>query len=284
MDMYPIILVDDKFLHREKLQLPYEERGHQFGDGVYEVIRIYNGKFYLLQEHIDRLFRSLEAIKINFPYSKTDIKNLLQQLLEKNSVDGHGIIYLQVTRGSAPRSHEFPKNTRPNFYAYIKYKERNLDALTTGVSTITTEDTRWKLCHIKSLNLLPNVLAKQAAFERNCYEAILFDENNYVTECSASNIYLLKENKIFTHPATERILHGCVRMAVERFAESLHIPFIEEPFSTVDLIEADEVFLTSSSSEVMPVIRVDNDIINDGKRGMITEQLQHAYEKDANIY
>src|SRR5699024_3357025 len=146
----------------------------------------------------------------------------------------------------------------------------------------THRDIRWEYCFIKSLNLLPNVLAKQEAKDHHCYEAILH-KDGLVTECSASNVYLVKNGSIYTHPATENILHGCVRMRVEQFTNDLQIPFIEEAFRIEDIGKADELFLTSSTSEVLPIIEVDGQQIADGKPGNITKKLQAAYEKDANI-
>lgn len=282
MSIYPIVLSQNTFTHQDNLQYPFEERGLQFGDGVYEVIRIYQGKYYLFEEHVDRLFRSAEAIRINLPFTKQEITDLLLQLLEKNTISTDAKVYLQVTRGSAPRNHVFPENTAPNIYAYAKDVPRNLALLEKGVSTITKHDNRWENCFIKSLNLLPNIMAKQEAAENNCYDAILH-KDGVVTECSASNAYLVKDGKIYTFPATKRILHGCVRMAVERFAAALNIPFVEEAFSIEDIALADEMFLSSSTSEILPIIQVDGKMISDGHPGEITRKLQKAYEKDANI-
>ncbi|MFS0671845.1 D-amino-acid transaminase [Ornithinibacillus sp. 179-J 7C1 HS] len=282
MSIFPVILSQAKFIHRDSLQFPIEERALQFGDGIYEVIRIYNGTYYLLDEHIDRLFRSTEAIKIKLSQSKEEMKELLLELLTRNDITGDGKLYMQVSRGSAPRDHVFPKDVEPNIYAYAQSLPRNLETIKNGVSVITHRDIRWENCYIKSLNLLPNVLAKQEAKEQNCYEAILHKEGR-VTECSAANVYLVKNGTIYTHPTTNNILHGCVRMAVERFVEELNITFIEEPFTLKDLAEADELFLTSSTSEITPIIRVDGKLIKDGKPGEITRKLQAAYEKDANI-
>jgi len=282
MSIYPIIMTQLKFTHRDNLQYPYEERGLQFGDGVYEVIRVYEGNCYLLKEHIDRLFRSAKAIKLNLPFSKEKIIDSLTDLLKRNKMAEDGQIYLQVTRGSAPRDHPFPEHVLPNIYAYVKALTRNTELLNTGVKTITKQDERWENCYIKSLNLLPNVLAKQEAKENGSYEAILH-RGGEVTECSAANVFLVKGGKIYTHPATRRILHGCVRSAVKRFTENLGFSFIEEAF-TVDVIPfADEMFLTSSTSEVLPIVKVDNVQIADGRPGLITKQLQKAYERDANI-
>ncbi|CDQ40780.1 D-amino-acid transaminase [Virgibacillus salexigens] len=282
MAIYPIVLTQQTFTHQDNLTYPFEERGLQFGDGIYEVIRIYNGSYYLLNEHVDRLFRSLDAVKIKLPATKEEITDLLLHLLEKNEMTSDGKVYLQVTRGSAPRDHVFPADVPANLYAYVQDLPRHLENLQKGVSTITEPDVRWENCYIKSLNLLPNVLAKQEAKEQGCYEAILH-RDDLVTECSSSNIYIVKNGVIYTHPATNRILHGCVRMRVEKFATDLSISFNESGFTKDDLFDADEVFLSSSTSEVMPVIRINQKQIQDGTPGPITRKLQQEYERDANI-
>ncbi|MGM8365778.1 D-amino-acid transaminase [Virgibacillus sp. W0181] len=282
MSVYPIMMSQGKFVHSDSLKYPYEERGAQFGDGIYEVIRIYEGNYYLLNEHVDRLFRSLEAIKISIDYTKEEIIALLEQLIQKNSMENDGMVYLQITRGSAPRVHTFPENVTPNVYAYMDDFPRFLNEMENGVSVITHKDTRWDYCYIKSLNLLPNILAKQEALEQDCYEAILH-KDGIITECCSSNIFLIKDGSIYTHPATEQILHGCVRLAVKRLAKQLNIPFVEEAFTLDDIATADELFLTSSMSEIMPVVQVDGRQVKDGSPGEITKKLQLAYEKDANI-
>lgn len=282
MSIYPIMMSQTNFIHRDSLHYPFEERGSQFGDGVYEVIRVYNGNYYLLEEHVNRLFRSAEAIKIGLPFTKETLTDLLLTLVKKNSMTTDGKVYLQVTRGAAPRDHVFPENTHANIYAYVQDLPRKLENLENGVCTITQPDVRWENCYIKSLNLLPNVLAKQAAKEAGCYEAILH-KDDLVTECSSSNVFMVKDNKIYTFPATKRILHGCVRMRVKQFAADLNLLFIEEGFTTEDILLADELFLSSTTSEIMPIIQVDGQQIGDGKPGKITKQLQQAYEADASI-
>lgn len=279
MSVYPIIMAQSSFTHKDNLNYPFEERGLQFGDGVYEVIRIYDGAYYLLEEHVDRLFRSAAAIKIELLFTNEELKSLLVDLLKRNEMKADGKVYLQATRGSAPRDHVFPANVPANFYAYVQDQPRNSENLDNGVKTITQRDIRWENCYIKSLNLLPNVLAKQAAKEQGCYESILH-KDGMVTECSSSNAYMVKDGKIYTHPATKGILHGCVRMRVEKFAHDLDIPFIEEGFAVEDLGLADELFLSSSTSEVLPIIKVDNRQVGDGKPGKITKGLQEAYEED----
>lgn len=282
MAVYPIIFAQGSFMHKDKLNYPFEERGLQFGDGVYEVIRIYQGKYYLLDEHIDRLYRSLSEIRLSFPYNRKEFMEMLEKLLVKNKMEKDGKVYLQVTRGSAPRDHVFPDNIIPNFYAYLEPARRNMEVMKHGVPVITLPDIRWSYCHIKSLNLLPNLMAKQEAKEQGCFEAILHKDGT-VTECSASNVYFVQNGKIYTHPATNRILHGCVRLAVERFAAKLGIPFIEEAYDIGDIKDADEVFLSSSTNEITPIIEVDGQLIHDGTPGQITRQIQYAYAIDAGI-
>lgn len=282
MSVYPIVFTQGTFIHRDRLKFPFEERGLQFGDGVYEVIRIYRGNYYLLTEHIDRLYRSINEVKIQFPYTKENFTEMLMNLIEKNNMDKDGKLYLQVTRGSATRNHHFPQNVEPNVYAYIEPAERLTETMINGVHAITRPDIRWKNCHIKSLNLLPNLMAKQEAKELGCYEAI-FHEDGVVTECSSSNVYLIKDGKIYTHPTTNNILKGCVRTAIERFTTDLKIPFVEQAFTIDDIESADEVFLSSSTSEITPIVKVDDKWIKDGKPGPITRKLQAAYAQDANI-
>lgn len=283
MSAYTIIMTQGKFMHRDTLNFPFDERGMQFGDGVYEVIRIYQGEYYLLTEHINRLYRSLAAIDINISQSKVDLTHLLNDLLIKNNIINDAHVYLQVTRGSAERNHVYPEGTQPNIFAYIKDTPRPIDKLTYGVTAITYPDERWKNCYIKSLNLLPNIIAKQNAKEHGAYEAILHKDDN-VTECSSSNVFLIKDNMIYTHPANESILHGCVRSMVKEFSINLNIPFHETTFTLTDIKNADEMFLTSSINEILPIIKVDKDLINSGKPGDLTKKLQISYQTDAKIH
>lgn len=280
--MYTIIWSQGKFAHKDSLMFPIEERGLQFGDGVYEVIRIYRGKAYLLDEHIARLFRSLQAIRISLNYTETDLKTALETLIERNHINEDAFIYLQVTRGTAERDHLFPKNVNPNIYAYVKKRNRPIELMDNGVKAITLVDERWDNCYIKSLNLLPNVLAKQKAADQGAFEAILH-RDKIVTEGSSSNIFLVKNNMLYTHPESKYILSGCVRSATIRFAKQLNIPVYEEPFTVDDIIDADELFLTSSTSEIIPIIQVNDQLVADGTPGDVTKNLQKAYEKDAQI-
>ncbi|WP_153465533.1 D-amino-acid transaminase [Sediminibacillus terrae] len=279
--IYSQVLSQTNFVNEDELMYPFQERGLQFGDGIYEVIRVYQGHFYLITEHIDRLFRSAEAVKLTLPFTKERLFQLLGDLLKVNQIKGDAKVYLQATRGSALRDHVFP-DVDANFYAYAQETPRPIQKLTNGVAAITQPDVRWQNCYIKSLNLLPNVLAKQEAKEQGAFEAILHRDET-VTECSSSNVYLVKDGEIRTHPETNNILHGCVRSRVKVLARQLDIPLLEKAFSTDDLQQADEVFLTSSTAEIMPIVKIDGMKVHKGEPGPVTKKLQKAYEEDAGL-
>ncbi|PAD34916.1 D-amino-acid transaminase [Terribacillus saccharophilus] len=281
MSLYDYLLTQDGIITKESLLYPFEERGLQFGDGVYEVIRIYQGTFDLLEEHIDRLYRSAEAIRLEVPFAKDALIASLHQLSEKNDVQTDAKLYLQITRGSAPREHSFP-DVPSNFYAYMEPSERPVSPLQQGVRAVLADDIRWDLCYIKSLNLLPNILAKQTAKEKGAFEAILH-KNGTVTEGSSSNVFIIKDKILFTHPAAENILHGCVRSRVLALALKAGLQVKETAFTTDQLLQADEVFITSTTSEIMPVIEIEGSLIGNGKPGSDTRTLQLAYEKESGI-
>ncbi|WP_082234769.1 D-amino-acid transaminase [Halobacillus massiliensis] len=282
MSVYNYLLTQEGFVHKDDLTYPFEERGLQFGDGIYEVIRVYEGKYYLIKEHVDRLFRSAEAVKIKVPFTKDELYNRLDELITKNDIQTDAKVYLQITRGSAPRDHAFPTGTQANLYAYAQDLSRKTEQMKTGVKAVSKADVRWEWCYIKSLNLLPNVMAKQEASEAGCFEAILHKDGE-VTECSSSNIYLVKNGDIYTHPPKKNILHGCVRMRIEQFCKEEGISFIEESFQLEDIQYADELFLSSSTAEVMPVIEVDGIKVGDSHPGRITRRMQEKYEMDAGV-
>ncbi|MFP7494908.1 D-amino-acid transaminase [Terribacillus saccharophilus] len=282
MSVYSHVLTQDGIIPKESLLYPFEERGLQFGDGVYEVIRIYQGSFDLLEEHIDRLYRSADAIRLKVPFIKTELIAALQKLTATNDVRTDAKLYLQITRGSATREHSFP-DVPSNFYAYIEPSNRPVSSLQHGVRAILADDIRWDLCYIKSLNLLPNILAKQTAKEKGAYEAILHKQDT-VTEGSSSNVFMIKDDILYTHPATVNILHGCVRARVLELAQQAGLQVKETAFRVENLLQADEVFITSTTSEIMPIIEIDAKQVGNGKPGSITRILQRAYEKACGIH
>ncbi|MFS0559988.1 D-amino-acid transaminase [Terribacillus sp. 179-K 1B1 HS] len=282
MSLYDYVLTQDGIITKESLLYPFEERGLQFGDGVYEVIRIYQGKYDLLEEHIGRLFRSAEAIRLEVPFTKDELITLLLKLTDRNDVQTDAKLYLQVTRGSAPREHSFP-DVPSNFYAYIEQSDRPVSLLQQGVRAVLADDIRWDLCYIKSLNLLPNILAKQTAKEKKAFEAILHKQG-LVTEGSSSNVFIIKGQILYTHPAADNILHGCVRKRVLALASRAGLQVEETAFTIEQLLHADEIFITSTTSEIMPVIEIEGKHISNGVPGDKTRVLQRAYEKESGIH
>ncbi|WP_110112238.1 D-amino-acid transaminase [Bacillus sp. CGMCC 1.16541] len=269
-----IAFYGDSFIDINDKVVPIDERGHQFGDGVYEYVKVYNGTPFLLDEHLERLEKSATKILLQLPYSRNEIKELIQEGLQRSSLKDADI-YIQVTRGIAPRNHLFPKNTPSQFAMTIRSgKVLSNEQREQGVSVMILEDERWANCYIKSLNLLPNLLAKQKAFEQGHGEAILA-RNGYITEGSSSNIFAVKDGVLYTTPATNRILHGITRAAVITCAHQLLIPFKEYDMSEDFLLHADEAFITSTSVEVLPVSKI-GDVTLSTERP-VTTALANAY-------
>lgn len=271
------ILENNQIKKRADVRIDLEDRGYQFGDGIYEVIRVYDGKPFLMDEHLNRLERSAREIQLTLPMTIERIKEKLLELLTLEQGNTCNI-YLQVTRGVAPRSHALPDMNQALLTSYIIPSKRPYETLRTGIKAITTEDIRWLRCDIKSLNLLGNVLAKQKAVEHNCGEAILH-RNGIVTEGSSSNFFIVNEETLRTHPANNLILHGISRAAVIRLAKEHGLKVDETAFRREDIYTADEAFLTGTTTEVCPVTHVDNRPISDGRPGAVTRQLQEAFEE-----
>ncbi|MFZ7946528.1 D-amino-acid transaminase [Neobacillus sp. 19] len=266
-----------EYIQLDQPVVPIDERGHQFGDGVYEVIRVYNGKPFMLDEHLQRLITSAGAIKLQMEKSPDEFKALILEAVQKSNLLDCDV-YLQITRGIAVRKHLFPQaplsvsmTVRPARMIEKPLREN-------GVTAIFHADERWANCYIKSLNLLPNILAKQTAHERGCFEAILV-KDGYVTEGTSSNVYMIKDGAVYTTPLSKQILSGITRMAVEKVTHSLGIPFIEKMFTPDDLLAANEVFITSTSSEILPIVKVDDKDINDGKPGDLTLRMYQEFQK-----
>lgn len=271
------VLWNDNIVQRNEAYIDLEDRGYQFGDGVYEVIRIYDGQLFTLQQHINRLYDSAEKIKIDLSLSKEHLESQIRQLVRDNKLE-LGIVYVQVTRGISARAHIFPDaSTSPVVTAYTKEMPIPKEQHKNGVSAVTLDDIRWLRCDIKSINLLPNILAKQEAKEKNCYEAILH-RNGIVTEGASSNIFIVKNNKLQTHPATNLILNGITRQVILHLCQENEIPYIEKPFTIKELLTADEVILSSTTSEVMPIIQIDGKPIGTGKPGERTKELQQLFQ------
>lgn len=281
MSQTDLVLINETLVLRPEAKVDIEDRGYQFGDGIYEVIRVYDGRPFLLTEHLERLKRSADEISLSLPLSLGELEQKLVHLVEQTACHS-GIIYLQLTRGVAPRNHGFPSaDTKAQLVAYTKPLERPLSQQEAGITCVLVNDIRWLRCDIKSINLLPNVLAKEEALKQGAYEAIQH-RDGVITEGSASNVFMIKDNKIYTHPANHFILNGITRQFVLKLCSQLKLSVIEQTFDVNRLLAADEVFITSTTSEIIPVIQVDNQRIGLGKPGPITRQLQHAFESALN--
>ncbi|MEW9700352.1 D-amino-acid transaminase [Paenibacillus sp. SI8] len=266
----------DAYLEKKDLHLSPDDRGYYFGDGVYEVFRVYNGQIYEQEAHMKRLQKSADEVRINLPYTHEKIGNILVQLVRENGLV-EGTIYMQITRGEAQRAHPFPTQAKPIMLAYCTEVKRPLATIQSGIKAISYEDIRWLRCDLKTLNLLPNVMAKQAALDNGVQEVVLH-RNGVVTECSASNFMMIRNGILYTHPANNLILHGVTRAVVLRLAQALQIQIKEEPFTLQQLLDADEAFITGTTVEVTPVIVIDGKLVGSGEPGPLTRKLQAQFE------
>ncbi|WP_102273699.1 D-amino-acid transaminase [Cytobacillus massiliigabonensis] len=256
--------------------IPIDERGHQFGDGVYEVIRVYNGQPFMLDEHIERLYQSAAAIKLCVDSDQDTLKDSIWNLIHKSGLSSLDL-YVQITRGIAPRNHLFPE--RPVSISMTAKPFRHISSVgEKGAGVTLHPDERWENCYIKSLNLLPNILAKQTAHEKGFLEAVLV-RNGKVTEGTSSNVFIVQDSSIITTPLSKHILSGITRMAVKSIAEDAGIPLIERHFSPEEMIQSDELFITSTTLEIMPIYWVDNHLISEGKKGTVTRVIQELFDR-----
>lgn len=271
------IIYNGELKYRSAIQIDVEDRGYQFGDGVYEVIRVYNGKLFAADMHLNRLMDSAKLIQLKVPFTVAEIKEKTKELVTAENLE-YGIVYMQLTRGISPRNHAFPMDeVDPVFVAYTK--EMPYTGMKTGVKAVTAEDIRWLRCNIKSLNLLGNILAKQQAVEAGCDEAIQHRDGT-VTEGSSSNVAIIVKGTLKTHPATNLILNGITRQILLKLCNDNGISYVEEPFTLSDMMDADEVLYTSTGVEVTPITAIDGQLIGDGKVGSITLQLQKLFTQE----
>lgn len=269
--------LNGKFIHSSDPVLPIEERGHQFGDGVYEFIRVYNGRPFMMSQHMDRFFKSAGAIRLNIGKTAEELRAIAEDLIKRSGLESCDV-YMQATRGIAPRNHLFP-NVEASISMTVKpFKLLSEDIRASGVKIKLLPDERWQHCWIKSLNLLPNILAKQEAFEAGALEAVLI-RDGFITEGSSSNFFIVKNGEILTAPATNHILHGITRIAVKEIAVELGIILREQSFTPDELLAADEAFLSSTSLEIVPVTEVDGQKIGDGRPGEVTAALYEEFLK-----
>jgi D-amino-acid transaminase len=260
-----------------------DDRGYCFGDGVYEVVRVYNGRAFAFSYHQDRLYRSMREMDIPVRMPPDELQELHEIMIEQSEITD-GYIYLQITRGVTPRHHAFERSKlEPQMYMFIKPITTDLGALQQGVKAITLPDERWARVDIKTLNLIPNILAQTKAEKKGAYTAILV-RDGIVTEGATSNVFVMKDGVCYTHPADHHILKGITRqLVVTRVAPTAGITVIEREFDEAFLQDADEIFFTDTIGGIIPITTLNRQPVGDGTPGkaakVLAEQLQHLMEE-----
>ncbi len=271
------VFLNGKFLPESKAHVSVLDRGFIFGDGIYEVIPVYGGKLFRFHEHLSRLQNSLDAIRIINPLSAPEWEKTLTELIHLNS-DGDQSLYLQITRGSAKRDHALPDNPTPTVFAMCnELKPLAAEIINEGVAAITVDDIRWSRCHIKATSLLPNVLLRQEALDQGAAEAILIRDGQ-ATEGAASNLFAVIDGVITTPPKGPMLLPGITRDLVLELTGSNALPCQEKTISLAELQQADEIWLTSSTKEILSVTQLDSQPITDGKPGPLYQRLLALYQ------
>lgn len=273
--MPELAYVNGTFLPIEKAVVPIEDRGYVFGDAVYEGIASYDGKLFYLEAHLDRLQNSMRALDFP-PMQRDQIRSAIMELSERAGI-ARAFIYLQISRGVAPRNHAFSNTLRPQFIMTVRAVREVPTALREqGAAAITVEDYRWGRCDIKTVQLLPNTMAKQKAVAAGVYDAIFIAPDDVVREATSSNLFIASGGKLITHPLTQKILPGISRLVIVEICREQDLPLEERFYTTTELFAADEVFLSGTTTEVLPLVKIDGRTIADGKIGPLSKRLLAA--------
>jgi D-alanine transaminase len=274
--MSDTVYLNGQYLPLEDAKISVLDRGFLFGDGVYEVIPCYSGKLFRLDEHVARLNNSLNAIRLPLNIGVSEWQAIFTPLLDTQSAKDQ-YIYLQITRGFAPkRDHAFPEQVVPTVFAMCS-DIQPFAGKHGGVKAITLEDTRWALCHIKAITLLANILLRQQALDQSCAEAILV-KNGYVIEGAASNLFVVIDNELITPPISNEILPGITRNLILELAKNNAIPYREDIIALEALQSAQEIWLASSTREIVSVTELDGAKIGDGKPGPLWVRMDHIFQ------
>lgn len=270
--------VNGAYVPHARAAVHVEDRGYQFADGVYEVVYLWRGRLVDEGPHLDRLDRSLRELRIDWPMSRAALSMVMRELIRRNRV-ATGLLYIQVTRGVAPRDHKFPRGVQPSLVMTLRaVPDASQEMLDHGVRVVTIPDIRWARRDIKSVSLLPNVLGKQAAAEAGAYEAWQVDDRGNVTEGTSSNAWIVtSEGVLVTRPLGNDILSGITRRAILEQVAELGIPFEERTFSRDEALAAREAFVSSASHFVLPVTQIDDQVIANGAPGLVTTRLHARY-------
>lgn len=279
-----IAYYNGEFMPKKAVQISPDDRGFLLGDGLYEVMRSYNGYLFKAHEHIARMEKSLKELRIPDPFNG-DLKAIGEKLIHRNRLqDTDATLYIQVTRGAAPRQHAFPgEDVSPTAYAAASAFQPPVSKREKGVKVVLEPDIRWGRCDIKSIALLPNVLACQRAKDQQAEEAVLV-RDGFITEGSHTNFGAIFSNHFYTYPDTNSILAGITRQVVLELCNNLGIGVNESPIPVDRLKEADELLVTGSTLEIFPVVQVDDWKVGTGMPGPITRKLQKEYTKYRKVY
>lgn len=281
--MSNVVYLNGEYLPRSEARLSVDERGFFFGDGVYEVTRAVDGRLFESARHLKRLGRGLRELRLEPSLSLEEIEAVSLELLRRNDITtGEGTVYLQITRGAAPRTHHFPPAGTPcTIFLSAQRFTLPSDKRTSGVAVVTYPDIRWSRCDIKTVNLLAAVMAKQHAVDHGVFEAI-FVRESAVTEGSHTNVFGVIDGELRTYPSSNLILPGITRDVVLELARELGMPVNETPFHTHHIPQLQECFLTGTTTDVMPIVSIDGVAVADGTPGTMTKALYEALA--ARIY
>jgi D-alanine transaminase len=275
------VYLNGSFIDQERASVSVADRGFVFGDGIYEVIRVIEGEYFMGEEHLSRMDEGLKGLRIKIGEDiRNSIPDIGQELLRRNGhLSGEATVYLQITRGAAfPRTHEFPKEpVTPTVYLSTRSFTPHSELHETGTDAITLPDVRWTRCNLKTVNLLPNTLAKQAAKDAGVNSAVMI-RDGVITESPNANIFCVKDGILRTFPASNYILNGITRRAVMRIVSKEEIPIVQEPIREEEIPELEELFYSGTTTDIQPVIEIDGKPVGDGKPGPITRRIQKAYK------
>jgi D-alanine transaminase len=277
--MPDVLYINGRFTTTDERVLGVEDRGFLFGDAVYEVFKFLGRRPIFLAEHFRRMDGGLHEIEIPNPWTAESFETTMRDLLARTAFDD-GIVYIQVTRGEAERAHFWPEKIAPTAVAYSRaFQFPDAAKKERGIRVMTAPDRRSHFCHVKSVNLLGNAMAKKAAQRAQCDEAILLAPDGFVREGASSSFFVVRNGALITHPLDEHILPGVVRDRVIELALRAKIRVDERPLREAELFDLDEAFITSTTQGVMPVTRIDGRLIRDGRRGEVTAQLQRLFDE-----
>ncbi len=270
-----IVMIQDKIVPTEEVEPVYLDRGMFFGDGVYEVIRSYDGKLFAFEEHLERFAQSLAGIQIT-GVDMDQIRSRIRRAFETAGI-ANAVVYFHITRGSAPRERIWSDDLEPNFFLSVSELSDNTEVKAKGIAVSTFPDWRWKRCDIKSLNLLPNVMASTDAAKKGCGEAIFVDEAGLITEGAGSAFFAVRGQTLQTSPLTANILPSITRKFTLEAGRNIGLKIVEESMTPEQAVSSDELCVASTTKDVLAVVKFDDKVIGDGKPGRYTKQIVEEF-------